>query len=251
MSEQDPPQRLFPESADAVPSGPGAPRLPEQILGVFTDPVPLFRRLAAHPRWGAALVTLMGFTLVMVLVWAARVDADALLRAELMRKPHVAPADIDRTIEVWGRLLGLLGGFGVLVGMPVMTLFLAFLFWLVGRAAPGPGGCPDYRRALSATVAPALAGLPKTLLVTVLCLARPVRGLAPDAISPLSLGVLHATGHAGIDALLRGFDLFALANLVLLYLAARHIMGLKAAGATACAAAWMAVTVACLLLAAG
>ena len=246
MTNLKPPPRLFP---DPGPPAAGPPHLLEQILGVFTAPVPLFRRLAANPRWGAALLTLMAATLAMVLIWAARVDPDTLLRESLARDPGVAPEAIERTIEVWGRLLGLFGAFGVLVGMPAVTLFQALLLWAAGRVWPGPDGSPGYRRALSATAVPALVGLPKVMLISLLCLARPVRGLAPDAISPLSLGFLSAAGQGRCGALLRGFDLFAAANLVLLYLAARPLLGLNRAGALACTAAWTAVTVGCLLLA--
>ena len=246
MNIKDDGRGLYPEPEPLKVQG---PRLPEQLLGVFTAPVPLFRRLAANPRWGSALLTLMGFTLAMVLVWAARVDPDALLRPVMMRDPAITPEQVGRTIEVWGRLLGLFGAFGVLVGMPVMAQLMAFLFWLVGRCLPGPGGPPDYRRALSAVVVPGLVALPRMILVSVLCLAKPVRGFAPDAISPMSLGFLFSTGHGKLDAVLRGFDLFAAANLVLLFLAARHILGLKASGALVCAVAWTALTVGCLLLA--
>lgn len=245
MNNINEPRSLYPEPEPLSVKGPG---LREQLLGVFTAPVPLFRRLAASPRWGAALITLMALTLVMVVIWAARVDADALLRPALMRDPAVAPEQINRTIEVWGRLLGVFCALGVLVGMPVATLFVALIFWLVGRGLPGPGGPPDYQRALSAVAVPGLVALPRLILVSVLCLARPVRGFAPDAISPLSLGFLFTTGHGRLDAVLRGFDLFAAANLVLLFLAARHILGMKTSGALVCAVAWTALAVGCLLL---
>ena len=229
MDPSVPRQSLYrePPGGGADPPEDAAPSLLDQIVGVFTAPVPLFRQLAATPRWGWALMTSMAFTLAMVLIWAGRVDADALLRPLLEHNPKVAKELIGQTIELQGRLLPILASLGVLLGLPAVSLFMAFMLWLAGRAAPGPGGSPSYRQALSAAVVPGLVSLPKALLVGWLCLATPVRGLKPDAISPLSLGVLFRSGHGKLDALLTGFDLFVVANLVLMYLAARHIMGLR------------------------
>lgn len=250
MDQQNPRDTLFQDPPVTGEQRPKAPSLLDQVLGVFTGPVPLFRRLAAAPSWGWALAATMALTLAMVLVWAARVDPDALLRPILARDPRVAPEQIGKLIEIQGRLLGVFGAIGVLVGQPVVSLLLGFALWLVGRIAPGPGGTPSYPQAMSAAVVPALVGLPKLILVSVLCLVRPVRGLVPDAISPLSLGFWLEPGQGRIDALLTGLDLFALANLVLLYLAARHILGLKPAGALACAVIGAVVMVGCQLLAA-
>lgn len=233
MDQSVPRQSLYrdPPAGGTDPSGAAAPSLLDQIVGVFTAPVPLFRQLAATPRWGLALLTSMAFTLAMVLIWAGRVDADALLRPLLERNPRVAKELIDQTIALQGRLLPVFAALGVLLGLPAVSLFMAFMLWLAGRAAPGPGGDAGFRQALSAAVVPGLVSLPKALLVGWLCLATPVRAMKPDAISPLSLGVLWQTGHGRLDALLTGFDLFVVANLILVYLAARHIMGLRPGGA--------------------
>jgi len=220
---------------------PGAPNLPEQILGVFTAPVPLFRRLSAAPRWGWGMVVTLGFTLVMVLIWAGQVDVDALFRPMLSRNPKLTPEMVEPIIELYGRMLGLFGALGVLLGLPSLSLFLAWIFWLVGRAAPGPGGSPSYRQALSAAVVPGLVSLPKALLIGSLCLLRPVRGLMPDALSPLSLGAWLGPGHGKLQALLTGFDGFLIANLILLFLAARHLLGFKRGAALVSTAAAAAV----------
>lgn len=225
-----------------------APGLAEQILSVFTEPAALFRRMAATPRWGMALLATTGTTLGMVLIWASRVDAEALLRPILARDPRIAPEMVSRVIEVQGRLLGPAAALGVLVGLPAMSLLLASFLWLVGRLAPGPAGSPGFRQALSAAVLPALTGLPKVLLISCLCLARPIHGLKPNAISPLSLGAWYESGQGRVDGLMAGFDLFVAANLVLLFLAARHILGLGTGAALGCCAAGALLTAGVLVL---
>jgi len=169
------------------------------------------------------------------------VDVDALFRPMLSRNPKLTPEMVEPIIELYGRMLGLFGALGVLVGLPSLSLFLAWIFWLVGRAAPGPGGSPSYRQALSAAVVPGLVSLPKALLIGSLCLLRPVRGLMPDALSPLSLGAWLGPGHGKLQALLTGFDGFLIANLILLFLAARHLLGFKRGAALVSTAAAAAV----------
>ena len=219
-------------SAEAGP-GPGSTAAPtwlEQVAGVFTGPVPLFRRLADAPRWGLALGSIMGLTIAMVLIWASRVDPDALLRPVLARDPRIAPDQVSAIIAIQGRLLGWFGVAGVLLGQPLVTLFLAALYWLVARAGGGPG----FRQALCAAVVPQLATLPKLLLVSCLCLVRPVRGQLPEQLSPFSLGAWFHPGQARVAALLQGFDLFLVASLALLYLAARHTLRLQPPAALVC-----------------
>jgi len=240
-------RNLYGETPDAG-ADPAAPRLTGQILGVFTGPAALFRRMAGTPRWGQALLTCMAATLGMVLIWASRVDADALLRPILERDPRLAPELVGRAIEIQGRLLGLLGALAVLVGLPAAHLLLAALLWLIGRAAPGPAGSPGYRQALCAAVLPSLASLPKALLISCICLARPVSGLKPNQLSPLSLGAWFESGQARLDALLTGFDLFTAAGLVLLFLAGRHVLGLRSGAALGCAAAGALLTAVLLTL---
>jgi hypothetical protein len=236
MNDQTPRRRLFQDLPDPG-AEPPAPRLGEQLLGVFTGPTALFRRMARTPRWGQALLVCMCATLVMVLIWAGRVDPDALLRPILERDPRLAPELANRAIEIQGRMLGLLGALGVLAGLPAVNLVLALALWLIGRAAPGPAGSPGFRQALCAATLSGLASLPKALMISCLCLARPVYGLRPDELSPLSLGAWYSSGHARLDALLTGFDLFTVGGLVLLFLAARHVLGLGTGPALGCAAA--------------
>jgi len=223
MNESDP------SGTPQVPPAPDPPRarppgLLEQLLGVFTDPVPLFRRLAAAPSWGPALAAIMGTALAMVAAWSSRVDPDALLRPVLARDPRMGPEAVEVLVQVQGRLLGGFAALGVLAGVPALVLAQAWLLWLVAR---GAGPAPAFARALSAVAVSGLAAIPKHLLVGVLCLALPVGGRDPDQLAPLSPGAWLGPGHGRWQALLDGFDLFAAAGLALLYLAARHTLGLR------------------------
>lgn len=82
----------------------------------------------------------------------------------------------------------------------------------------------------------------------VLCLATEVGGRTPDRLSPLSLGAWLGPERGWLAAMLNGFDLFALAGTVLLFLAARHILRLRPPAALACVAASLAISIGLLAL---
>lgn len=244
MDETDKPALLFPEPAEPQP-GP-APGILEQVLGVFTEPVPLFRRLADQPRWGRALAVVMAMALAAGLVWSARVDADALLRPVLAADPRVRPDQLEGLIALQGRLLGAMQALAILVLVPAVTVALAGCYWLVARFAGSSR--PRFAQALCVAVVPNLVQLPKSLLVIVLCLVQEVGGRTPEQMVPLSLGAWLGPDRGWQGALLAGFDLFALAWVVLLFLAARHVLRLGTAAALACAAMGAAVTAGFLVL---
>ncbi|MGA2079453.1 MAG: hypothetical protein ABSH53_02390 [Holophaga sp.] len=133
-----------PDPSEARPPG-----LLEQVLGVFTEPVPLFRRLAAAPSWGPALAAVVGAALAMVVAWSSRVDPDALLRPVLAQDPRLAPEAVEALIRIQARLLGWFAALGILAGVPALALVQAWTLWLVARAA---GPAPAFPRALSAAL---------------------------------------------------------------------------------------------------
>jgi hypothetical protein len=244
--------------AQELPPAPGRPDpldppdLMEQIVGVFTGPVPLFKRLAAAPRWGASLAAFLGLGLAMNLIWARKVDAGLLLRPILERDPATTPATLAKVIEIQGRLLGWFAVLGM-AGQLLAILALAGLYLLVVRTAamPEAGRRPGCRHALSAVTVPLLLQLPKFILVSCLCLVRPVLGLFPDQLSPFSLGFFVHPASNRAAALVTGLDLFVLAGLALTWLAARHLLGLDRPRAAACTLLAAALTLVRVLAAAG
>jgi hypothetical protein len=183
----------------------------------------------------------MAFALASSLVWAAQVDTDALLRPAMAADPRVPPDQLETMIALQGRYLWIIQAVMVLTWIPAVTFLMAGCFWLVARIAAGPG--PGFARALCTAAVPGLVLVPKFLLMILLCLVEEVGGRTPDQLSPLSLGAWLGPGRGWPATLLHGFDLFALANLVLLYLAARHTLGLRPPGALGCVAVCVGVSV--------
>jgi hypothetical protein len=207
----------------------------EQVVGVFTDPVALFKRLAVTPVWVGALALLSAANLVVTVIWAKRVDMDAMLRPMLERNPRIHPEDIDRIIEMQGKFTLPFGILFAIIGLGLICLVTALIYWLVGKWT-AEDRAPTYTQAYSATVVSSLVSLPKAVLLAIVCALKNIGGARPDALSPTALGIYLAPESIKLQSLFNNLDLFNLAAMVMLFLAARHTMRLKASGAGLCAA---------------
>ncbi|HJV49620.1 MAG TPA: YIP1 family protein [Geothrix sp.] len=238
MSEQ--PTSLYGEQPESP--RPPAPSLMDQIIGVFTSPVDLFRKLNKAPSWGWALGLMMAGSLIIVVIWGLKVDVDEMLRPMLERNPQVQASQIDMIIEMQKKFMLPFGILGVLFGIPAVSALVAFFYWLIGRAM-AEDASPSYLQAFSAAVVPGLVKLPHMLLLLMICAMRPVGGLTPDKLAPTSLGYFIHVEGLKLQAFLYSLDLFDLAQVVLAYLALRHLARMKTAGAVIGALVPFALTV--------
>lgn len=231
MSDQPSPS-LYGEAPAAAPP-PKAPGVVDQILGVFTEPVALFKKLNAAPSWVWAAGVSAAVAVVITVVWGLKVDADAMIRPALEANPKIDPAQYDMIIGMQKKFLIPFGILASLIGVPVVVAIVAFLYWLVGKGT-AEGEKPSYLHAMSAAAVPGLVMLPHSLAILVMCFAREVGGATPDKLAPTSLGYFLHPENPKLHALLNFVDPFVIASWALTWLATRHIMGLKTSGATIC-----------------
>ncbi|GLH73784.1 hypothetical protein GETHLI_22860 [Geothrix limicola] len=226
MSDQ--PTSLYGEQPETP--RPPAPGLMDQIVGVFTDPVALFKKLNQAPSWAWALGLLIVGGLIITVIWGLKVDVDEMLRPILERNPQVQASQIDMIIEMQKKFILPFGILGVLFGIPAVTALVALFYWLIGKAMPEEAA-PSYLQAFSAAVVPSLVKLPHMILLIVICLMRPIGGLTPDKIAPTSLGYFIHVESLKLQAAFYSLDLFSIAEVVLAYFALRHLVRMKSAGA--------------------
>jgi hypothetical protein len=212
---------------------PKAPGLSDQVLGVFTDPVGLFQRLAKAPSWGWALGVIILASLVLTVIWGLKVDVDEMLRPTLEKNPQIASSQIDLIIGFYRKFILPLSLFSTAFFTAVMSFLTAFFYWLVGKRS-AEEAVPTYVQALSAVTVPSLVRLPAMLLIALICLLKPIGGLTPEKISPTSVGYYVQMESAKLHAFLYAIELFFIAEVVLLFLAVRHTMRLKTGGAIGC-----------------
>ena len=245
MAEATPSEGLYGQEPDPTQPGQGpgpAPGLLDQIVGVFTDPIALFKKLAVTPTWGWALGATVVASLVLTLAWVWKVNPDEFFRPILERNPNIPAENIDKIIEMQGKFLGVIGVLQVLIVIPAVTFLVALFYWLIGKFT-AEATAPRYFQAMSATAVAGLVGLPKVLLITFMCLIKPIGGLTPDKISPTSVGFFVASENLKLGALLHALDLFTFASAVMLFLAARYTLRLKVSGAALCAALTLVLSV--------
>jgi len=226
---------LYGETPQGGPSPEAVgPSLMDQVIGVFTDPKALFQRLHATPVWKGAFTISLLLSLAMTFIWGLKVDVDAMLRPILEQNPKIAPEQIDSIIALQSKFIIPGGLVMVVVFMSLGTLFFAWLYWLIGKFT-AETVYPRFVQALSATVVSNLVGLPKLLLLILMCLVKPINGLTPEKITPTSLGYFVTLESPKVMAFLYRLDIFTVAAIVLMFLAARLTLRLKTSGAAACA----------------
>ncbi len=232
MSDQPEPS-LY--GAEPPVDRPAAPSLVDQLLGIFTEPVALFQRLRSAPSWIPAVLVTVALALAVTLVWGLKVDVDAMLRPALEANPKVGAEQIDLIIGMQKKFILPIGLVGSLVGPFIAVTLVALVYFLVGKGT-AEGEAPGFPQALSAAAVPGLVMAPHSLAILAMCLVREVGGSTPDKLAPTSLGFfLHPDGPR-LHALLNLLDPFVLGGWALTWLATRHVMGLKASGATICTA---------------
>ncbi|HJV88977.1 MAG TPA: YIP1 family protein [Holophagaceae bacterium] len=217
----------------AAAPAPKPPSFLEQVMGVFTEPTALFQKLRQAPSWVPAVISFCVLGILVTLVWGLKVDADAMMRPMLERNPNVSAAQIDTIIDMQKKFIVPFGILGAVIAPWVMAALMGFFYWLVGKGT-AEGDSPSYEQALSAASVPSLIGLVHGFLMIVMALLRPVGGLTPEKLTPTSLGYFLPAEHPKAVAAFFALDIFAIATWCLSYLAFRHLLRLKPAGAVIC-----------------
>ena len=239
MSDQ-PNQSLY--GGEPAPSGGGQPKplgLMDILSGLFSEPVALFKRLAAEPRWVGALIAYIALSLALSIVWALRVDALEFaymaLDSASQRLGSLSAAQIDQMAEMQAKFLPVGTVFGSLIATPAVIFLSGLVFWAVGLISKeGPQWKPTYPHGLVVATIPGLAAAPYFLLGAIMALINPVGTLRPDQLSPSSLSFWLETDSSKLSALYSSIDLFLLISYVMVFLAAKYALRAKTWGAALC-----------------
>jgi hypothetical protein len=201
----------------------------EQIEGVFTAPVALFKRLHDAPSWVPALIVMMSLALVMSVVWAFRVDVDAFLRPMLERNPQVSADQIDMIVNMQKKFMPVFAVVGIVV-VAIIIFLVGLVYWALGLAF-SEGDRPTYSQGLVAATVPGLITAPWMLIIIALCILKGPVAVPPERVAPTSLGYFIASESPKVATFLFTLDAFAIASWVLAFLACRHTLRMKPVGA--------------------
>jgi hypothetical protein len=208
----------------------------DQISGVFSEPVKLFKRLSKRPQWIGAMALLTVLAVIFAVAWAIRVDAVSYLAMQFERvQIPLSTSQIDQAIETQAKLLLPLTAIGGLFGTPISIFFSGLIFWAIGMISRGePQWKPTYCHGLVVAAIPMLATVPYTLLGTLMVFLGQVGTLRPDQLAPSSLGYWMYSDNPKFSALFSQLDLFLIFQYVVIYFAAKYALRTKTWGAYLC-----------------
>ncbi len=228
--------------SEAKPRPSKAPTIWEQLAGVCTEPAALFQRLATTPRWGEALWVLIIVGWLMMTLWGLKVDVDALQRPILEQSGRINATQIDQAIAISSRFIIPMGFVSVIVRNLFGVLSLGLVLWLFAASTDKPKK-PSFLHAVSAATVPSLVSVPYTIMIGIMCLAKPIGGKIPERLAPSGLAYYLRPENPKLYGLLAQVDLFTIAYFVMLFLAVRYTMRLKPKDAGLCTALAILLTV--------
>jgi hypothetical protein len=225
----------------APPTKPEAPGLLDQLVGAFTEPTALFRRLRPSPSWLPALGLAVGISIVAMLIWASRVDMAEQVRhqMEMMRdtfKMNLPDQAVDDAIaKAEGSRPWFSAVLGPLFGIPFVYLVIALIVWAfaaMGRSEED--AMPTFPQAFSVTAVHNLVTLPGMLLAGVMCLLQPVGGRSVQQMAPTVLGFFVRPESMGLRGLAALVDPFWFFSFIVLAIGMRETLRTKTWAIAAC-----------------
>ena len=131
------------DTARAAADASEPPQMSEsgRMGGVFWDPKPVFRGLAARPRWLVPLVLITLVSVIWIATFSQVVGWETVLRQAFEQNPRLQeiPAEQQaRIMEQQVKVAGVTGFPGGLLGPAVIVLLVAALLMVVFRVVAGP-----------------------------------------------------------------------------------------------------------------
>jgi len=215
-----------------APVPPPPQSLTDQVIGVFTEPAEVFRRLRQSPAWVGAFILLMALGLVATLIWAHKVDQEAMIRnnmqvvEDVFHVPHNETALQTQLDKVSGQPY-IKSSLGVVLGVPIVFLVFSSILFFFAKFG-GEDDRVGFKHAWAVTVVHNLATLPIAVLAGLMCLIRPVGGAANyTLLNPANALFFVKPENALLRGLVNLLDPFYLFSFVLLYLAGKYTLRLK------------------------
>jgi hypothetical protein len=211
---------------------------PATLTGIFFEPGRTFEALRERPRFLAAAIIIVLFSVVITFLIFNKIDYAAFMRDQITKGPRgdqMTPEQVDTAVGFWTGPIGKV----VIYVFPVIgaAVFIAAggALYLLGSMLMG--GKLRYKQALSvwtySSFAPSVLGTLAALVVVLITPAEDINPSQPGGIVRANLGVILPHGSSPtLAALLGSFDLFSFYGL---YLAA---LGLRKVGKMSSGSAW-------------
>lgn len=221
----DAPESLYgPDDQNAAPPEPKGPTLMDQLVGVFTAPGELFDRLRKTPAWVSPYLLLGTLTSVFLITWVFRLDWLAFI-ADQAEKAGKPVQELPETTLPFIRVIGVVQMLAVSFGI---ILVIGLILWGLGHWLSEDKAALRFSHAMAALTSASLVKLPALILGTIAVATREIDIQTPEKLIPTNLGFYVHPENPKLHALLHTLDPFALAYLVLGYMALRRILKLPA-----------------------
>jgi hypothetical protein len=177
----------------------------QKMIGVFFTPKEAFEAIDRKPDWVAPLLVIIILTLVFSMITMPITMPEQMEKQrEKMEERGMSDDQIDQAMATGEKMGKIMAPVGVLVGVPVVLLFFALIFWFVGNVVLG--GQTNYKRMFSVYTYSSLIGTAGFMLTTLLILMRK----SADVHFSLALLLPQEQSETALYQFLKGFNLFSI-----------------------------------------
>lgn len=204
-----------------------------RVLAVLVSPAATFRSIASRPTWLAPALVVFALGLVSTVLSVPKVDWRAVAEEQMASgfAGQMSEAQLDQQIELTARVSSTVAYVLAVVGVWVVLLLLALLFWIAFRFV---GGELRFGASLAVTAHSFMPHAVAALLAIPLLLGRTEvtsEELQRGGILTSSLAFLAPEGSRVMAAFLGSFDLFSLWALALFVIGYRAVAKVSTAAA--------------------
>ena len=131
---------MQPATASASMPAPSGMSEVNRILGIFWDPKPVYRDLAAKPRWWVPMILLMIVSVTMIYTFSHKIGWETFIQKQIeqqmMRNPQMTQPPAEQ-LQIGIKIAGTMGYVMSVIGGPIFALLIAALLTFVFKTLGG------------------------------------------------------------------------------------------------------------------
>ena len=177
----------------------------QKMIGVFFTPKETFEAIDRKPDWVAPLLVIIILTLIFSMITMPITMPEQMEKQrEKMEERGMADDQIDQAMATGEKMGKIMAPVGIIVGVPIVLLFFALIFWFVGNVILG--GQTTYKRMFSVYTYSSLIGTVGFMLTALLILMRK----SADVHFSLALLLPQEQSETALYQFFKGFNLFSI-----------------------------------------
>jgi len=177
----------------------------QKMVGVFFTPKETFEAIDRKPDWLVPLIVIIIISLIFTMITLPITMPEQMEKQrEQLEEKGMSDDQIDQAMATGEKMGKIFAPIGVIIGVPIVLLFFALIFWFVGNVILG--GQTAYKKMFSVYTYSSLIGTLGFILTYLIILLRK----SADVHFSLALLLPQEQSETALYQFLKGFNLFSI-----------------------------------------